>query len=207
MTAETTSILVTLPYFCVNSGIFCQYLLCGNVIEVSFRSRVRRKARNFFEFRRQVFALLLHNTVKRCFPSKPGMHRCFRKGSVHVHNHMVLQVTKWTCVCDLLNTSPGKTNYENTPLTHFLSNGLIGIICFFMNSINWIDNVNWPAGGKGFLLFWALALGNSPWCRANTWNVSLETLFRGQFILSTQLMKPNYLNIILPHWHSTSKLL
>ena len=22
------SILVTLPYFCVNSGIFCQYLLC-----------------------------------------------------------------------------------------------------------------------------------------------------------------------------------
>ena len=35
----------------------------GNVVEVSFRSRIRRKARNFAEFRRQVFALLLHNTV------------------------------------------------------------------------------------------------------------------------------------------------
>ena len=35
----------------------------GNVVEVSFRSRIRRKARNFVEFRRQVFALLLHNTV------------------------------------------------------------------------------------------------------------------------------------------------
>ena len=35
----------------------------GNVVEVSFRSRIRRKARNFAEFRRQMFALLLHNTV------------------------------------------------------------------------------------------------------------------------------------------------
>ena len=34
-----------------------------NVVEVSFRSRICRKARNFVEFRRQVFALLLHNTV------------------------------------------------------------------------------------------------------------------------------------------------
>ena len=74
----------------LNSG----FISMKRVVEVSFRSRVRRKAKNFVEFRRQVFALLLHNTVKRCFPSKPGMHRCFRKGSVHVHNHMVLQVTK-----------------------------------------------------------------------------------------------------------------
>ena len=34
-----------------------------NVVKVSFRSRICRKARNFVEFRRQVFALLLHNTV------------------------------------------------------------------------------------------------------------------------------------------------
>ena len=37
--------------------------ICRNVVEVSFRSRIRRKARNFAEFHRQVFALLLHNTV------------------------------------------------------------------------------------------------------------------------------------------------
>ena len=35
-----------------------------NVVEVSFRSRIRRKARNFVEFRRQVFVLILHNTVQ-----------------------------------------------------------------------------------------------------------------------------------------------
>ena len=36
-------------------------------LKFSFRSRICRKAGNFVKFRRQVFALLLHNTVK--FPS------------------------------------------------------------------------------------------------------------------------------------------
>ena len=35
----------------------------NSISEVSFRSRIRRKARNFVELRRQMFALLLHNTV------------------------------------------------------------------------------------------------------------------------------------------------
>ena len=35
----------------------------GNVVEVSFRTRIRRKAKDYVEFRRQVFALLLHNNV------------------------------------------------------------------------------------------------------------------------------------------------
>ena len=37
--------------------------ICRNVVEVLFRSRIRRKARNFVEFCRQVFVLLLYNTV------------------------------------------------------------------------------------------------------------------------------------------------
>ena len=35
----------------------------GKVVEVSFRTRIRRKAKDYVEFRRQVFALLLHNNV------------------------------------------------------------------------------------------------------------------------------------------------
>ena len=38
---------------------------------------------------------------------------------------------------------------------------------------------------------------SSLWRRANTWNVSFRSLYGGQFTLSTQLIKPNYL-VILP---------
>ena len=38
MTAETIRILVTLPYFCVNSDVFCQYLLCTVLTYTLFAS-------------------------------------------------------------------------------------------------------------------------------------------------------------------------
>ena len=43
----------------------------------------------------------------------------------------------------------------------------------------------------------------SIWQRAGTWNVSFETLYGGQFMLSTQLIIPNY-PVILSHWCSTT---
>ena len=43
----------------------------------------------------------------------------------------------------------------------------------------------------------------SIWQRAGTWNVSFETLYSGQFMLSTQLIIPNY-PVILSHWCSTT---
>ena len=37
----------------------------------------------------------------------------------------------------------------------------------------------------------------------NAWNISFETLYGGQFMLTTQLIMPNYL-IILSHWLSST---
>ena len=45
--------------------------------------------------------------------------------------------------------------------------------------------------------------GNIERRRANGRNLSLETLYSGQFTLITQLIKPNYL-AILPHRRSTT---
>ena len=40
---------------------------------------------------------------------------------------------------------------------------------------------------------WTITPDHLPSCRANTWNISLETLYDGQFTLLTQFIKPNYL--------------
>ena len=42
-----------------------------------------------------------------------------------------------------------------------------------------------------------LALCQTKWWRATTWNVSFEILYGGQFTLSNYLIKPNYLIILL----------
>ena len=41
------------------------------------------------------------------------------------------------------------------------------------------------------------------WCRAYAWNISFETLYSGQFTLSTQLIILNY-PVKLLHWHNTT---
>ena len=41
------------------------------------------------------------------------------------------------------------------------------------------------------------------WCRAYAWNISIETLYSGQFTLSTQLIILNY-PVTLLHWHNTT---
>ena len=68
--------------------------------------------------------------------------------------------------------------------------------------INWADNVNWPPLRVSKQTFWSWALRHSEgltlWRRANTRNVSFETLSGGQFTLSTQLIIPNY-PVILSH--------
>ena len=56
--------------------------------------------------------------------------------------------------------------------------------------------------GLFFLLFESEVINmfvrrsRSEWRRANSWNVSLDTLYGGQFTLSTQFIKPNYLDIL-----------
>ena len=68
---------------------------------VSFRSRIRRKARNFAKFRRQVFALLLHITVTTSFIS---IFLCFRCFFTFLHrvkwHHTVLhkEVLRYNCI-------------------------------------------------------------------------------------------------------------
>ena len=69
---------------------------------------------------------------------------------------------------------------------------------WYFGTINWVDNVNWPLTVKSLKADLLL------WQRANTWNVSFEnTVYSGQFMLSTQLIIPNYF-VILSHWHSTT---
>ena len=65
--------------------------------------------------------------------------------------------------------------------------------CVGGSIINWIDNVNGLPLKVLKLTFPAIALRQSEWRRANTRNVSLEILYGGQFMLSTQLIVPNYL--------------
>ena len=69
--------------------------------------------------------------------------------------------------------------------------------------INWGDVVNLPPYRVSKLTFRALALRLSLWQKANARNVRSETLYGGQFTLSTLLIKPNYL-VLLLHWRSTT---
>ena len=69
--------------------------------------------------------------------------------------------------------------------------------------VNSVGNVNWPPLRVSELTFRASALRPLLWRRANARNVSFETLYSGQFTLSTQLMIPNYL-VILFHKRSTT---
>ena len=53
--------------------------------------------------------------------------------------------------------------------------------------------MNWPPLRVKKLTFWALALRQSLWRRANARNVSFFTLYGGQFTFSTQLLTLNYI--------------
>ena len=66
-----------------------------------------------------------------------------------------------------------------------------------LSIINWVDNANWPPIRVSKLTFRAFPLvrakhhhsipyHHSLWRRANARNVSFETLYGGQFMLSTQ---------------------
>ena len=66
-----------------------------------------------------------------------------------------------------------------------------------LSIINWVDNANWPPLRVSKLTFRAFPLvrakhhhsipyHHSLWRRANARNVSFETLYGGQFMLSTQ---------------------
>ena len=63
-------------------------------------------------------------------------------------------------------------------------------------SSNWVDFVNWPPSRVSKLMFQVLALHQSKRGKANTWNISFQTLDGGQFMLSTQWIILNYLGVL-----------
>ena len=67
-------------------------------------------------------------------------------------------------------------------------------------------NVSWPLLKVPKRMFRALALRLSPWRRANARNVRFETLYGGQFTLSTQLIIPNYPDILFYRRSTTVSL-
>ena len=61
--------------------------------------------------------------------------------------------------------------------------------------IDWIDNVNELPLKVLKLTLLAIAPRQSEWRRDNARNVSLQILYGGKFMLSTQLIVPNYLAV------------